>query len=1142
MGQLLVNEALPEGLRDHARVLDKKGTNELLRRLAQEQPEEYAKVSKKLSDIGRRVASESGGYSFGLSHLTKSKSARKLHDKLNKEIKRILDDDDPRLTSQKRGELIVRATGKIQQQQIDDVFKESVDEDNPLAMQIVSGSRGNKMNLASLRGSDLLYADHRDNVIPLPVRRSYSEGLTPIEYLASTYGARRGTLATKFAVRDAGFLSKQLNQVAHRLMVVDEDDERDMTDRGLPVDTDDYDSEGSLLARDVGPYKRDTVLTPKILRHLKGLGHDRIVIRSPLVGGSPDGGVYGRDVGVDTTGRIAGRGSQAGLTAAQALSNPLSQGQLSAKHSGGVAGQEKAVGGFAGINQLIQIPSSFRGEAAHSTLDGLVSRIEPAPAGGHNVWIEGEQHYVPTGADLKIKRGDRVEAGDVLSSGIPNPASVVEYKGIGEGRRYFVMALRDAMKAADIKANRRNIELLSRGLINHVRLDEEFGDNVPGDVIPYSTLEHMYQPRDDHQAMTPERATGKYLEKPVLHYSIGTRLRPSVVKELQHFGINEVLAHDQPPPFSPEMIRGMSSLKHDPDWMVRMYGSNLKDSLLTAVHRGSVSDQASTSFVPALARSVDFGKVGPVRQPELGRALPPEGQPLPELPMVKRKPTDRPKSQFALDVQPPPKSFASRVGSLFKMSKDDASEAKVLLLAAARRLKVANTGYIGSSTVAASGVPQTFNPSPTTPGNPPKPRTPGPVPVSQPRPVVTPKRPPRTVAPTRPPVPQPPPATSSGGVNQQRLSWLENVNPNELTEFVAGGGDINNPESGYGGSLGSAVRLGTLIDQDAISALTSGQRYVPPKPLPPPVQHNPMVGQMQEGGGGGWPAYTGMNYGEAQPDATQPSAEAPGEQPAWLKALGAAVPHASTAITTAQIANEARKIYQAAPGTKLPTAFKGVGNMAAWNTAIDAAANSPEAYNNYTAAFNGQDYDEGQYQKYRDQATELMNDENPLSRAWTGFSSPISTIAAGATAIPDVIDIRREGADAKHKLNIVDAKANKAFADRRNMLAEKHQRWVDAGSPKGWIDPVSGERYTLAEYEDHKANQQQATQSNFARDTKGWTRTDKLLHDMATAELAMPGKSDVAIPGTDVTVRRFATPSELFSGNWTWNPFRGRSD
>src|SRR5690606_9142666 len=116
-------------------------------------------------------------------------------------------------------------------------------------------ARGKPANLASLLGSDLLYVDHRDRPIPLPVRKNYSEGLSPLEYWAGAYGARKGVYDVKKGTADAGFFGKQLAQLAHRLVVVAEDDEDVMPpSKGLPVDTDDEDNEGALLASPVGGY------------------------------------------------------------------------------------------------------------------------------------------------------------------------------------------------------------------------------------------------------------------------------------------------------------------------------------------------------------------------------------------------------------------------------------------------------------------------------------------------------------------------------------------------------------------------------------------------------------------------------------------------------------------------------------------------------------------------------------------------------------------------------------------------------------------------------------------------------------------------------------------------------------------------
>ncbi len=616
LGQLLINEALPEDMRNYERVLDKKGVKALMQEVADKHPEQYRQIAHKISNVGRDAAFSTGGYSFGLGSLRQSLAARRMRLDLGTKLRDIYAKQYEGATDQEaaRADDIVTTVGGYQKQLANDVMAESTADHNPLAYQSISGARGNPVNLNSLRGADLLYADHRGKAMPIPVMRSYSMGLKPYEYFAGAFGARKGVMDLKAATQDAGFFAKQLVQAAHRLLVSNHDDENPYdhaNPRGFPVDTDDTDSEGALLAHPAGGYNRNTVLTPKILKELRANGVDQILVRSPAVGGPSDGGVYARDVGVRERGGMAPIGDYVGIAGAQALAEPVTQAQISSKHSGGIAGASAgAISGFKYINQLVQVPKVFQGGASHSQLDGRVTSVREAPQGGHFVQVNGQDHYVPHGAELKVQRGDEVEAGDVLSDGTPNPSEIVKHKGIGEGRRYFVKAFRDALTSSQTYGNRRNIELLSRGLINHVRLTDEVGDWSPDDVVPYQFLESQWKPRPGHVVVPPNQARGYYLERPVLHYTVGTKIQPSMLPQLQKHGVQSLYVHRDPPPFEPEMVRGMANAANDPDWMTRMLGSYQKDSLLSAAHQGGVSDEAGSSFVPALARGENFGRTG----------------------------------------------------------------------------------------------------------------------------------------------------------------------------------------------------------------------------------------------------------------------------------------------------------------------------------------------------------------------------------------------------------------------------------------------------------------------------------------------------------------------------------------------------
>ncbi len=614
MGQVLINEALPADMRDYNRVLDKKTMGALATQLAKQHPDDYRDTMKRLHDVALDAAYTTNGLSVGLNDIKPSLAAKHTQLHVRQQLQRIL--ADKTLDDKQRNLKILQLQSSAQTQLVNDVYDEAMGSGNPLAHQVIGSGVGNKFQLNSLLGADMQYLDHRSEPIPIPVTHGYSQGLTPVEYFAGAFGTRKGVIDLKSATADAGYYGKQLTQMAHRLLVTDVDEadtERNATahERGFPTDVDDVDNEGAMLSRAVGPYKRNTVLTPKILQDIKGMGVKDILVRSPIVGGPEDGGVYANDVGYREKGRVPPIGDYVGIAAAQALSEPTTQAQISSKHSGGVGGAG-GIAGFKALNALVQVPKKYPDGATHSQTDGRVQEIRPAAQGGFYVQVNGQDHYVPTGRNVSVKKGDELEAGDVMSDGMPSPAEIVQHKGIGEGRRYFVTAMRQVMKNSNIPVHRRNVELLSRGLINHVRLTDEHGDYSPDDVVPYSMLERNWAPRDGSVLGTPGSLAGHYLEQPVLHYSIGTKIGKNVTTNLKQYGINAVQAHKEPPPFKPEMVRGMANISNDPDWMTRMLGSYQEKGLMDSVHRGATSDTNSSSYVPSLARGETFGVAGTV--------------------------------------------------------------------------------------------------------------------------------------------------------------------------------------------------------------------------------------------------------------------------------------------------------------------------------------------------------------------------------------------------------------------------------------------------------------------------------------------------------------------------------------------------
>ena len=607
VGQLLVNAELPAHLRDYNRVLDKKGVAELLEKVAAENnPDLYRQVVQSLHQIGQ-LSSQSFGSSFSLADFKTPPKTKLMTQQLDAKVHEVVDRQD--LTDDQKDEAIKAMTFKATPILEDTLLEELKAANNPFHSQLTSGARGGRGDVRSLFIGDLMVADHKQRPIPMPITTSMASGYSPADYWASSYGARYGTLSVKLATQRSGFLGKQLIQAAHKQVVTEHDCK---TDQGIPVAADDNDNIGTILAKDVGEYKAGTIINPKMHKLLAAQNLDKqIYVRSALTCEAKNG-MCAKCAGIRERGRLPEIGDNLGIAAAQALAEKTSQGALSAKHGGGRAKGELSSlpTGFKLINQMVQVPKQFTGSAAISKLDGVVREVREAPQGGTHIMVGDTQHFVPVGLKANVTVGQRVEEGDLMSEGIPNPSELVEHKGLGAGRLDFVNTFKKAFKDSGLSANRRNIEVLTRGLINHVHVTESDGvDNaLPGDLVEYSTISRNYRPRYGFKVARPAAVVGHYLERPANQYSIGTRVTKRVADDLDKSGVQQVTAHAEPPPFQPKMVRAMEHALVSPDWQTRLGGSYMERGLLDSLHKGVPSAEHSTSYIPALAKGIGFGE------------------------------------------------------------------------------------------------------------------------------------------------------------------------------------------------------------------------------------------------------------------------------------------------------------------------------------------------------------------------------------------------------------------------------------------------------------------------------------------------------------------------------------------------------
>jgi DNA-directed RNA polymerase subunit beta' len=576
--------------------------DDLLTEIGKNDPGQYREVSHKLMDLGGE-SSFLEGTTVTLSDLTAPSDRIPVFQHVKDQEARIeAGEGTPKEKSKARAVLYGEMKSLLQ----DEMFESAVKNGNPLAMQVLSGSRGSPAQLQAMLSTPSTFSDAKGETIPVFIQRSYSEGLSPEEYYAATFGARQGVISTKFATRDAGDFGKQLNVASADLVVTENDCG---TLGGIPVPLDDKDNVGATLARNVGGFEIGTPITPKMMNALGSKGVKKLLVRSPMTCQAKNG-VCKVCVGLREDGKFPAIRDTIGIKASSALAERIAQGSLNVKHQGGQKEKGDEYGGFEIINQLGQVPSTFRYKATLADVDGRVESVEPAPQGGTNITIGGELHYADPGQAVIAQVGDVVEAGDQLSSGIVNPQEVVKHKGLGEGRRYFAERLTKAFRDTKLEVNRRNAEVIARAVVNHVNVTdpEGAGDYLPGDVASYNSLAYSYRPRKDAKVTKAKDAVGNFLEQPALHHTIGSRVTNRMVKELGEFGVDNVMVHQKEPGFEADMIRLRAVPHYGKDWVAKLQGSYLQSNLLKDVHSGATSKLHGTHPVPGVAYGVEFGQ------------------------------------------------------------------------------------------------------------------------------------------------------------------------------------------------------------------------------------------------------------------------------------------------------------------------------------------------------------------------------------------------------------------------------------------------------------------------------------------------------------------------------------------------------
>ena len=503
VGQVLFNQALPKDYPWFSGVADKKGLGSLINDLAERYPMDVvARALDNLKNSGFYWASRSG-VTVAVSDIATPAEKPAIMERYEKQAAAIQDDfeigtiDD----EERRQELIKVWT------EATDVVAEAMRENlsshgglNTIYRMVTSGARGNWMQVRQIAGIRGLVSNPKGEIMPRPIKSSYREGLSVLEYFIATHGARKGLADTALRTANSGYLTRRLVDVSQDVIVrehdcgtrrglvlplIDEDGglhqdvETSIHGRTLAVDV--KDEAGNILAA------AGSDVSDELIEKLFKAGVKDVRVRSVLTCESAIGVCalcYGRSMASNV---LVDIGEAVGIIAAQSIGEPGTQLTMRTFHTGGVASADDITQGLPRIQELFEARTP-KGVAPISEVSGRVTiedteksyKIVVTPDDGS----EPQSYTVLRRAASKLQNGDHVQVGDQLATGSVDPKEVLRIRGPREAQKHLVSEVQGVYKSQGVEIHDKHVEVIVRQMLRRVTVIES-GDTdlLPGELV-----------------------------------------------------------------------------------------------------------------------------------------------------------------------------------------------------------------------------------------------------------------------------------------------------------------------------------------------------------------------------------------------------------------------------------------------------------------------------------------------------------------------------------------------------------------------------------------------------------------------------------------------------------------------------------
>ena len=567
LGRARIAHIVPEKFRHDiltnlSKPVDRKYQESILKEVAKTMPKHFVETVDGMSRLGFQMAYDSG-HTVGLKDIEPLRAER---DKLIADTRKEVD----RLRASGKGEEV---TGKWIEttRRIHDVYNKMLgakptNVSDMAPAPLGSGIKAKKEQFQGLIMAPMLVEDHHGRPSMVPVTKSFAEGVDVGGYFLQAAGARRGVIQKTDSVREPGYMSKLLVQ-ANIDQPITGADCGTAHGMAMPVGHKDVIDRHLAQAATIGghAYPAGTVVTPAMLSKAKEQRLDVLVVRSPLKCRMPQG-ICSKCMGVHPSGHDYRVGENVGVVAAQALGERAAQLMLKQTHGGGIVSVNGGgVDDFADVQRLFDAAKRGREDAILAPAQGRIAKVEPARQGGWTITLEGKRGKLFSRQKPldHVRAGYEFKRGEKLTQGDPNIHDLLATKGLDAVQSHMVDKIGNIYGREGVL--RRHVELAVRSATGIMRV------NDPGDHDGY--------------------IRGDYVQKSVID-----ELNRSNLKNKKPIHAEPVLVPTKTAP-----------LRRQEDWMARLQGERIGQSLLTAIQHGQRSNVMGRHPIPALAVGVSMG-------------------------------------------------------------------------------------------------------------------------------------------------------------------------------------------------------------------------------------------------------------------------------------------------------------------------------------------------------------------------------------------------------------------------------------------------------------------------------------------------------------------------------------------------------